>query len=239
MQSVSSSFAARFHENGDVEDSRWSDHASGDSDDDSEVRSMTAKGISYLCSELLELKAESNGDFHRIIISSCISFSRAFEKVKAMQQDLMDLKSNISTQTKLVKDLLDGMDLDIESDETVVSTLQASEYSGISCLIELEAHIYEVSNTLDALICANKINEALEIVKLEDENLQRLKVEEEHHSFDLVMLYDCVISDKKAKIMLRLAQKTPAGGGTDPTAERPPSVNSPKTHQVPQELMNC
>ncbi|XP_038888564.1 exocyst complex component EXO84C-like [Benincasa hispida] len=233
MQSASSSFSARFHENGDVEDFRRTDHASGDSDDESEVRSMTAKGINHLCSELLELKAESNGDFHRIIISSCLSFSRAFEKVKVMEQDLMHLKGTISTHTALVKDLMDSMDLDIESDETVDSTLQASECNRISSLIELEAHIYEVSNALDTLIYENKVAEALETIKSEDENLQRLKVEEdeEDYPFDIVMLYDCVISDKKAKIKLRLENvcentKTPVQEETGPAAGQPPLINS-------------
>ncbi|KAL0553970.1 hypothetical protein IC582_007875 [Cucumis melo] len=241
MHSASSSFASRFLQNGDVEDFRLTDDlASADTDDESEVQSMTAKGINHLCSELLELKAESNGDFHRIIISGCLSFSRAFEKVKEMEQDLMHLKSTIFTHTSLVKDLMDGIDLDIESDETLDPTRQSSECNRLSLLIELEAHIYEISNALDNLIYENKIDEALETIKLEDENLQRLKVEEDEYLFDIIMLYDCVISDKNAKINLQLAKlsengKTLAGGEAGPTADQPSSIDS----QVPEVLQEC
>ncbi|KAL4030404.1 hypothetical protein IC575_008641 [Cucumis melo] len=241
MHSASSSFASRFLQNGDVEDFRLTDDlASADTDDESEVQSMTAKGINHLCSELLELKAESNGDFHRIIISGCLSFSRAFEKVKEMEQDLMHLKSTIFTHTSLVKDLMDGIDLDIESDETLDPTRQSSECNRLSLLIELEAHIYEISNALDNLIYENKIDEALETIKLEDENLQRLKVEEDEYLFDIIMLYDCVISDKNAKINLQLAKlsengKTLAGREAGPTADQPSSIDS----QVPEVLQEC
>lgn len=156
-----------------------------------------------------------------------------------MQQDLIHLKSNISTHTNLIKGLVDGVDLETESDETTDVTLQASECSGISRLIELEAHVYEFSNTLDTLIHENNIADALEIIKLEDENLQRLK-DEEDYPFDIVMLYDCVISDKNARIKLRLAHesentKTPVGGEIVPTMDRPPSTSSSTAYQVSEE----
>ncbi|XP_022156641.1 exocyst complex component EXO84C-like isoform X2 [Momordica charantia] len=225
MQPPSTSSPAHFH----------------DSDDESEVRSMTAKGINHLCSELLELKAESNGDFHRIIISTCLSFSRTFEQVKVMQQDLIQLKGEISTQTNLVKHLVDGIDLAVEAgetDPTVVdsTTLQPSQFSRISWLIDSEAHIYSVAKALDALICEDRIDEALEIIKVEDDNLQRVKAEEEDYPFDIVTLYDCVVSDKRAKIKLRLAHasdyaQTAAQGEIVPTTDRPPP-----SHDVPVEF---
>lgn len=148
-----------------------------------------------------------------------------------MEQDLMHLKSTISTHTNLVKDLMDAVDLDIESDEIVDSTHQASECNRISSLIELEAHIYEVANALDNLIYENKIDEALDTIKLEYENLHRVKVEEENYPFDIVMLYDCVISDKKAKIKLRSAKvfengKMHAEGETGSMTEQLPKKDT-------------
>ncbi|KAE8675126.1 Peptide transporter PTR3-A [Hibiscus syriacus] len=60
----------------DSETSSGMSSLSSDLDDQNELQSMTGKGITHLCSELLELKAESEEDFHKNIFSNYSSFVR-------------------------------------------------------------------------------------------------------------------------------------------------------------------
>ncbi|KAF3965372.1 hypothetical protein CMV_010434 [Castanea mollissima] len=135
---------------------------STDRDDDDELQSMTGKGIMHLCSELIELKAASNEEFQRNIISNYSAFVRVFEE--------------------------------IEEEPACIDSPQPSE---------LDALINDVSETLDLLLSENKIDEALDIMDLEDENFQRLKFEGSTPS-DVLMLYNSVICERKAMLTHQL-----------------------------------
>ncbi|KAM3731137.1 hypothetical protein ACB098_12G139800 [Castanea mollissima] len=148
---------------------------STDRDDDDELQSMTGKGIMHLCSELIELKAASNEEFQRNIISNYSAFVRVFEEIEGVENELVKLKNHALTQIKLVKELPS----------------------------ELDALINDVSETLDLLLSENKIDEALDIMDLEDENFQRLKFEGSTPS-DVLMLYNSVICERKAMLTHQL-----------------------------------
>ncbi|KAK8694031.1 hypothetical protein V6N13_071595 [Hibiscus sabdariffa] len=187
----------------DSETSSGMSSVSSDLDDESQLQSMTGKGIKHLCSELLELKAESDEDFHRNIFSNYSSFVRIYDEVKCMKNELTQLKGHVLTQKKLVKDLMDGIHLEVLSDEAIDSVLHESEFAEAAHPSELAAHTNSISVTLDVLMLENRVDEAIAILQREDENLQRMQFE--HNSFeDSIQLYNSAISEKKAMLTLQL-----------------------------------
>ncbi|XVF21532.1 hypothetical protein REPUB_Repub12eG0098200 [Reevesia pubescens] len=210
----SSTTTARFrfqdHNRQEMEDAAHSETSSGmssvssDLDAETELQSMTGKGIKHLCSELLELKEESDEDFHKNIFSNYSSFVRIFDEVKGMDNELMQLKSQVLTQKRLVKDLIDGIHLKVLSEETIDSILQESEFDDQPTpRSELAVHIDNISETLDILMLENRFDEAIDILKIEDENLQRMQFED-NSWMDLLLSYNSAISEKKAVLTLQL-----------------------------------
>ncbi|XWS36470.1 hypothetical protein CRYUN_Cryun20dG0088200 [Craigia yunnanensis] len=202
-------FRFRDYNRQQMEDAAHSDTSSGmssvssDLDAETELQSMTGKGIKHLCSELLELKAESDEDFHRNIVSNYSSFVSIFDEVEGVANELMQLKSQVLTQKRLVKDLIDGIHLKVLSEETIDSILQESEFAEPTPPSELAVHIDNISETLDILMLENRVDEAIAILKMEDENLQRMQFED-NSPVDLLLLYNSVISEKKAMLTLQL-----------------------------------
>ncbi|KAK9040985.1 hypothetical protein V6N11_016117 [Hibiscus sabdariffa] len=187
----------------EAETSSGMSSVSSDLDDENELQSMTGKGIKHLCSELLELKAVTDEDFHRNTFSNYSSFVRIFDEVKGMQNELTQLKGQVSTQKKLVKDLIDGIHLKVLSEETIDSILQGSEFSEPTPTSELAVHIDNISETLDVLMLENRVDEAIAILQREEENLQRMQFEDNSPE-DLLLLYNSAISEKKAMLTLQL-----------------------------------
>lgn len=87
---------------------------------------MTGKGIKHLCSELFELKAESDEDFHGNLFSNYSAFIRIFEQLQGMENETMLLKTQILAQKRLVKGL-DEIYLKVLSEETIESMILESE----------------------------------------------------------------------------------------------------------------
>ncbi|MBA0741635.1 hypothetical protein Gogos_014770 [Gossypium gossypioides] len=187
----------------DSETSSGMSSVSSDLDGENELQSMTGKGIKHLCSELLELKTESDEDFHRNIFSNYSSFVRIFDEVKGMENELMQLKGQVLTQKKLVKDLIDGIHLKVLSEETIDSVIQESEFSEPTPQSELAVHINSISETLDILMIENRMDEAIAIIQRADENLQRMQFED-NSPVDLLLLYNSAIAEKKAMLTLQL-----------------------------------
>ncbi|KAE8692176.1 hypothetical protein F3Y22_tig00110858pilonHSYRG00202 [Hibiscus syriacus] len=185
----------------DSETSSGMSSVSSDLDDENELQSMTGKGINHLCSELLELKAESDEDFHRNIFSNYSSFVRIFDEVKCMENELTQLKGHVLTQKKLVKDLIDGIHLKVLSEEITDSILQESEFAEPAPPSELAVLIDCISETLDILMFENKVDEAIAILQREDEKLQRMQFEDDSPE-DLLLLYNSAIYEKKAMLTL-------------------------------------
>ncbi|GKV01776.1 hypothetical protein SLEP1_g14305 [Rubroshorea leprosula] len=124
---------------------------------------MTGKGIKHPCSELIEIKAESDEDFYRNIFSNYSAFNRVFNEVQGMKNKLMLLRTQLSTQNKLVNDLLDGiMHLKVMSEETIESIILESEATDEpTSPSRWESHIDNLSETLDILLLENRIDEAI------------------------------------------------------------------------------
>ncbi|XP_041002369.1 LOW QUALITY PROTEIN: exocyst complex component EXO84B-like [Juglans microcarpa x Juglans regia] len=206
MDSSSNPSTFRFRE---MENSAHSDTGSDFSSvsshcaDDSDIQSMAGKGIKHLCSELLELKEESVEDFERNVFSNYSAFVRIFEEVRDAEKELMKLKNHVSTQKGLVKELVDGIYLEVLSEETIESIIEEHVNTDPPEPSELEAHVNDVSETLDLLLSENRIDEALAIVELEDENFQRMQFEGNAPS-DMLMLYNSSLCKGKAMLTLQL-----------------------------------
>ncbi|XP_021888565.1 exocyst complex component EXO84B-like isoform X2 [Carica papaya] len=170
-------------------------------DKELEVESMTGQGIAHLCSELLELKVASDEDFHRNIFSNYSAFVRIFEEAKHMEDELMQLKVQLSTQKGLVKDLIDGIYLKVLSTEMIDSIVNEEPEESSSS--ELEVHIKNVSETLDILLSENRISEVIDILVMEAENLERAKLKD-FFSSNVLTLYNSEISERKAMVTSRL-----------------------------------
>ncbi|TYG93967.1 hypothetical protein ES288_A11G152300v1 [Gossypium darwinii] len=187
----------------DSETSSGMSSVSSDLDSENELQSMTGKGIKHLCSELLELKTESDEDFHTNIFSNYSSFVRIFDEVRGMENELMQLKGQVLTQKKLVKDLIDGIHLKVLSEETIDSVIQESEFSEPTPQSQLAVHINSISETLDILMIENRMDEAIAIIQRADDNLQRMQFED-NSPVDLLLLYNSAIAEKKAMLTLQL-----------------------------------
>ncbi|KAH7517419.1 exocyst complex component EXO84B [Ziziphus jujuba] len=204
MESSSTSTRFRFRDHSELmEDSTQLDtdsdvsSVSSDLDDDAEPESMAGKGIKHLCSELLELKAASNEDFHRNIFSNYTAFIRIFEEVQSLENEIMQLKNHVSTQKSLVKELADGIYLNFLSDETKDPVIEESKSA------EPPSRIDNISETLDILFSENRIEEALNLIELEEERFQEMQFEESCPLEEL-RCYHTEISERKAILALHL-----------------------------------
>ncbi|KAL5792699.1 hypothetical protein ACOSP7_001293 [Xanthoceras sorbifolium] len=209
MENSSTSSRFRFRDHLQLENSTQPDSASdvssvsSDLDDESEFQSMTAKGIKHLCSELVELKQESDEDFHRNIFFNYEAFVRIFEEVETMENQLINLKSQVTVQERLVKDLIDGVYLMALSKESIESIAEEAVSDEPSRQIELEAHISNLSETLDMLLAEYRTEEAINVLEMEEENFQRLQFDDNSPS-DVLLQYNAAISEKKAMLTLQL-----------------------------------
>lgn len=126
---------------------------------------------------------------------------RVFEEVEGMKKELTQLKSQVSFQRRLVKDLV-NVYLKALSKESIELVVQESVTAEPSTPSEMETHISNVSETLDIILAENRINEAITILELERENVQRLQYDGD--SPDVLARYECAISERKAMVMLQL-----------------------------------
>lgn len=120
-----------------------------------------------------------------------------------MENELMQLKSQVLTQKKMIKDLIDGIYLKVLSGETIDSILQESEFSEPTPPSELAVHIDNISETLDILMLEHRMDEAISVLEMEDGNLQRMQFED-NSPVNLLLLYNSVISEKKDMLTLQL-----------------------------------
>ncbi|PKI41086.1 hypothetical protein CRG98_038614 [Punica granatum] len=221
MESSSSTTRFKFRDHQDMDASALSDASSvisslssdpldiGDDDDDydgaddSDLQSMTATGIKHLCSELLELKAASDEEFQENIFANYSAFVRIFEEVEGIENELMKLKNHVSNQKKFVKELVDGIYVKLIVEEAEESVIEDSVSDELNSPSKLKAHINYVSETLDTLLSENRFDEALDIVEIEDENLERLQ-RRKGSSAGSLKLYNSVIVEGTSVLMLKL-----------------------------------
>ncbi|XP_065875555.1 exocyst complex component EXO84C-like [Euphorbia lathyris] len=176
---------------------------SSDADENSELESMAGTGIRRLCTELLEIKAISDEDFHTNVFANYTTFIGILEEVNDMEKELMQLRTHVLTHKRLVQDVLPGVYLKALSDETMENIIEELKSDESPPLNELEVHIDYVSEALDMLLSENRVDEAIAILEMEEENLQRLQLEDDT-PLDLLMLYNSTISEKKAVITSQL-----------------------------------
>ncbi|KAB5527896.1 hypothetical protein DKX38_021743 [Salix brachista] len=189
MESSSTATRFQFRES---ENSNDSDSSSSDNGDhDSNLHSMTGK-----------TKALSDDDFLRNIFSNYSSFLGVFEEVKDMVKELMKLKTQVSTQKGLVKELIDGVYLKLLSEKTMESFIEESELDEAPPSSQLKTHIDDILEILDILLSEKRIDEAIAILEMEEENFKRLMVELGDIPSDVLMLYKSAISDMKAMLTL-------------------------------------
>ncbi|XP_021670535.2 exocyst complex component EXO84B isoform X2 [Hevea brasiliensis] len=209
MESFTASSRFQFRDHQQPEDATDSDASSdisslsSDRDEESELESMTGKGIRRLCTELLEIKATSDEDFHRNIFANYSTFVGVYEEVKEMEKELMQLRTHVSMQKRLVKYLTDSVYLRVLSEETVESITEELKCDEYAPLNQLEAHISNISETLDMLLSENRADDAIAILEMEEENLQEVQLEDDIPS-DVLMLYNSAISERKAMLTLQL-----------------------------------
>ncbi|KAI4324591.1 hypothetical protein MLD38_030065 [Melastoma candidum] len=202
-----------FRDHQDTDDDRVSGAGSDDvssvhTDDDfdgqdDEFQSMTAMGIKHLCSELVELKEESDEDFYKAILSDYTTFIRIFEEVGVMEHEMDQLKSHVSDQKKLVDDLMDGLHENLWMGE--VNKARDDSDDELIYMSELDAHVAEVSETLDILLVENRLDEALTILEKENEDLLRMEEENEHPP-DMLQPIKSLISEVEATVTLQLTR---------------------------------
>ncbi|KAL0383646.1 UNVERIFIED_CONTAM: hypothetical protein Scaly_0651900 [Sesamum calycinum] len=132
---TTSRFRFRDHNEEMGDDESPEGHTSSDSlsllsneDEEPEFQSMTAKGVQYLCSELLELKQESDEDFQKNIFSNYSAFLAILKEIEGLESELLGLKSQASSQKRLVKDVSDRMCIEHRLDDALTVLEMESEF---------------------------------------------------------------------------------------------------------------
>ncbi|KAL0304989.1 UNVERIFIED_CONTAM: hypothetical protein Sangu_3058700 [Sesamum angustifolium] len=212
---TTSRFRFRDHNEEMSDDESPEGHTSSDSlsllsneDEEPEFQSMTAKGVQYLCSELLELKQESDEDFQKNIFSNYSAFLAILKEIEGLESELLGLKSQASSQKRLVKDVSDRMCIGGLSEENIESILE--EDLNVQPSSQLETHTEDVSNILDTLLIEHRLDDALTVLEMEGEFVQDL-LSGENVPTDQLMSYKSAVSKKRAMLanQLTLTAKHP------------------------------
>ncbi|XP_075493683.1 exocyst complex component EXO84A-like [Primulina tabacum] len=185
------------HESSEGRSTADSSYISSHEDEDTELRSMTAKGIQHLCSELLELKQESDEDFQKNIYSNYTAFLAILNEVEILSCEVVGLKHQASSQKKLVQNLIDGISLQVLSAETIETMVEEPLNLEPSSPNILETHTEKVAEMLDTLLSEHRLQDALVLLKMEGEIFQNL-FSGEKFSSNGIKFYHSVISEKRA-----------------------------------------
>ncbi|KAI4349358.1 hypothetical protein L6164_009953 [Bauhinia variegata] len=174
-------------------------------DSESEIESMTGKGIKHFCSELLELKVEASEDLQKNILANYSAFVRMLEDVKGVEIELLQLKEYFVTHKRLVNNLISHLFPKILEQDTIYQTLEVHTDVLSSFPSELEVHINDVSEKMDIFLSENRIDEALALLESSDEYYQSIQFKDPSpHS--AITLYDSLISESKSLLTLKLTK---------------------------------
>lgn len=179
-------------------------------DVDSNYQSSTEKGIRRLCSQLLDMKAASDGELHCNMRSNYSAFVKISQEVLNLEHEVMQLKKHISTQGNLVQELKAGVCLEALLNETCAAVypepgnFEAGSLVGYSnssedpSLSELENHANNLCEVLDVLLAEHKVDKALSILDAEEGAFITYKKGESSSSEFL--LYHSAILERKARL---------------------------------------
>ncbi|KAL0419731.1 UNVERIFIED_CONTAM: hypothetical protein Sradi_1386600 [Sesamum radiatum] len=122
----------------------------------------------------------------------------------------LGLKSQASSQKRLVKDVSDRMCIGGLSEENIESILEEDLNVQPSSPSLLETHTEDVSNILDTLLIEHRLDDALTVLEMESEFVQDLLLGENVPT-DQLMSYKSAISEKRAMLanQLTLTAKHP------------------------------
>ncbi|KAK9083094.1 hypothetical protein Scep_029565 [Stephania cephalantha] len=163
---------------------------------DFEPQSMTAKGIKLLCSELIELKTTSNDDFHRTVYLNCPDFVRIFKELRGIEYEMKQLKLHVSNHKKLINELMDGVYMEVLSEEFVDSIFMQFEDVDQSSESIVEVQIDAIPEVLDVLLSEQRLDEALTIVEKEMRLLKKKEVREDSKPHSLTSYYTSILERK-------------------------------------------
>ncbi|KAM7501493.1 hypothetical protein LguiB_000397 [Lonicera macranthoides] len=171
---------------------------SSDGDVESELETMTGKGIKRLCSELLELKKASDEDFQKNIFTNYSAFLRVFDELEGMEDELLQLKHHISTQKGLIKNLLDDIYIKILP-EMIVESKESDVCEEPPSPSIFETHTNDISEILETLILEHRLDEAIVILEMEDETFQSMELQENIPA-DVWISYNSAMSEKRSML---------------------------------------
>ena len=126
-----------------------------------------------------------------------------FEQVEHLENELEQMKSHLSTQKVLVKQLVDIVSSEALSEEAMDSIVEEFEVDELWCSSELKDRINNVTGILDVLVLENRFEEALDGIDLEEENFRNMQLEDSY-SLDDLRLYNSVISERKDDLTSKL-----------------------------------
>ncbi|XP_051141910.1 exocyst complex component EXO84A-like isoform X2 [Andrographis paniculata] len=209
MESVSR-FRFRNHSEEIGDDDSAERHTSADSssitseeDPDLEFQSMTAKGVQHLCSELLELKRESDEDFQKIISSNYTAFLAIVKEIDCLKNEALRLKNLASSQRRIVEDIRDGISSCFLSEQNLNSVPEEPSHDQPSSPTVLEKHTESVSEILDNLLREQRLDDAITLLDMEAEFVQTLQSGGSLSS-DQLMSYNSTMLEKKSILSDRL-----------------------------------
>lgn len=114
----------------------------------------------------------------------------------------MELKRHVSAQSKLINDLMNGLNLEILSD-SMSNKAEGTEDLNPCSPKSFGTDMYDTLDTLDILLCEHQLEEALVVLEVETKTLQTM------HKEDLlspmIMSYMSAISDRRDRLANQFA----------------------------------
>lgn len=115
-----------------------------------------------------------------------------------MQSDVIALKQHIFTQRNLIHDLANSSYLETLSQNTKEIKVGEMKDFGPSSPDNFKCHMYDTLDTVDILLSELQLEEALVVLEMEAQNLQKMKNED--LSSPTIMSYMSAISVRKKRI---------------------------------------
>lgn len=131
---------------------------------------------------------------------------RVFEEVEGIGRELVQLKDHASNQKRLAEEFMDGLDLEMAIEDAMEPIPIEHEAEESILSNNLQAHIIDFLETLDILLMENRVDEAIDILELEDRNFAKLHVAQVSSSPNIVHSHRSMISERKVKLVLQLTQ---------------------------------
>lgn len=168
-------------------------------------QSLTEKGIRLLCSELLELKKASADEMRKNVYANYTAFIRTSQELGELEMELMTMRTLISTQAVLVRDLLEGVYFQSTSNlRTATPSPECRKPEEDKELLDIEKRFHILSDSFDIFLAECKLDEAL--AALDGVEMIISEARREDVELSTCTYFTSAFSERKARLVAQLVE---------------------------------